>query len=135
MKNNIENWWAIKFYPEDKFNHPNEHYQHVYIQGYDAILVNEHLVDIDNNLLYYPYKIESVTKAKYFDKLFEAILNTYCKNEYSYYGTWNKLERFFTGIICDKVLTQDMIEKNSIRFSYNRIIYEYSFNTGKIKVI
>ena len=105
MDANIENWWAIKFYSEDKFNHPNEYYQHIYIQGYNAILVNDHLIDIDNNLLYYPYKIESVKRTKYFDKLFEEILNTYFDNQDSYYGTWKQLETFFKGIICNKKST------------------------------
>ena len=136
MDANIENWWAIKFYSEDKFNHPNEYYQHIYIQGYNAILVNDHLIDIDNNLLYYPYKIESVKRTKYFDKLFEEILNTYFDNQDNYYGTWKQLETFFKGIICNKKINnQDIIGLNAIRFYYNNILYEYSSITKNVVII
>ena len=136
MKNNTETWWKIKFYSENNFNHSNEHYHHVYLEGYDAILINDHLVDIDNRLFYYPYKIESVIRSEYFIELFQEILNTFFENQDNYYGTWKQLERFFPDVICNKLLnTQDIINQKVIRFFYNNVLYEYSSFNKTVNII
>ncbi len=117
-------WWKIKFRLNDG---SYENYNHIYISANMIVKLTDHLLEIDGNNLYYPYKIDSITESNYFSKLLEEVLDTYFKFASKDSQTRVILEEFFPEIICSEILnTPDVIKRNALRFSYKDFIYEYS---------
>lgn len=117
-------WWKIKFRLNDG---SYENYNHIYISANMIVKLTDHLLEIDGNNLYYPYKIDSITESNYFPKLFEEILNTYFRFASNDSQTRMILEEFFPEIICNETLnTPEVIDRNALKFSYKDVIYEFS---------
>lgn len=132
MDNNTMKWWKIKFRLNDG---SYENYNHIYISANMVVQLTDHLLEIDGNNLYYPYKIDSIIECNYFPKLFEEILNTYFRFVYNDSQTWEILKEFFPEIICDETLNNpEVIYRSALRFSYKDFIYEYS-PTGVVNYV
>lgn len=134
IDNSTMKWWKIKFMDNDTSYYSVESYNHIYISANMVVQLTDHLLEVDGNNLYYPYKIDSITECNYFPKLIEEILNTYFRFVFNDSQTWETVKEFFPEIICDETLnTPEVIYRNALRFSYKDFIYEYS--NGKLNYV